>query len=118
MKKIEACTTELIQAILNSREYRQYQKISESVKQDPELRKKINEFRKHVYDVQNSQEPLDMYGEQERLCREYEEFRKNPLVNDYLNTELRVCRIIQHTMERIAMEIDLDTKEIAEQIEL
>lgn len=118
MKKIEACTANLILAIQGSREYRQFQEISAKVKSEPELRTKINEFRKYVYDVQNSSEPLDMYAEQERLCREYEEFRKNPLVDEFLKAELRVCRIIQHTFERIATEIDLDTKDIAGKIEI
>lgn len=117
-KKIDTCTTNLIQVIQNSREYRQFQEISSKVNAEPELRERINTFRKLVYDVQNSNEPLDMYAEQERLCREYEEFRKNPLVDEFLKAELRVCRVVQYVMERIATEIDLDTKEIAEQIEI
>ena len=118
MKKIDNCTTTLIELIKSSREYLQFQEISSKVKKEPELRERILAFRKHIYDVQNSNEPLDMYAEQERLYQEYQEFRKNPTVDEFLKAELRLCRVVQHVMGRIATEIDLDTKEIAEQIEI
>ena len=59
-----------------------------------------------------------MYGEQERLCRDAEEFRKNPLVNEFLEAELRVCRIMQKVTESIAAKVDLDLSEISERIGL
>lgn len=118
MDKIRDCTQKLIRAILESEEYMQYCEIRDKVRENPELRRKINDFRLHVFEVQNSEEPLDMYEEQERLCREYEEFRKNPVVNDYLQAELRICRTLQKITADIAEAIDLDAQDIAERIGL
>jgi cell fate (sporulation/competence/biofilm development) regulator YlbF (YheA/YmcA/DUF963 family) len=118
MKSVESCTEELIQSILESEEYTQFSAIREKLADEPELHRQINDFRVHIFEVQNSQEPLDMYEEQRRLCRDYEEFRKNPLVNDYLQAELGVCRLVQHIADQIAKGVDLDTDDVSERIGL
>lgn len=116
MKQVEMCTQSLVWSIRDSEEYQQFCKIREKFKEQPELREQLNKFRIHVFDIQNSPEPLDMYDEQKKLCKEYEEFRKNPLVNEFLQAELRVCRMLQKITTEIAGAVDLDTYEIAEHL--
>lgn len=116
MNQVEKCTKELVDAILESREYQDFLKIKEKVSGDPELRKKINAFRKHNFEVQNSAEVLDMYDEIDKMYKEYEEFRKNILVDEFLKRELRVCRMIQQVSVELISAVDLDIQEIAERI--
>lgn len=116
MKQVEMCLQNLVWAIRDSEEYQHFCRIRDKVKEEPELREQINKFRIHVFDVQNSPEPLDMYDEQKKLCRDYEEFRKNPLVNDYLQAELRICRMLQKITLDIAGAVDLDSQSIAEHL--
>ncbi len=112
METIEKCTEALIQAIQGSEEYSRFCRARDAVRMQPGLRQEINDFRQHVFAVQNAREPLDMYAEQERLCRDYEEFRKNALVNEFLESELRVCRILQRIMADLAGAVDLDEQEV------
>lgn len=116
MKQVEMCAQNLVWAIRDSEEYQHFCKIRDKIKEQPELREQLNKFRIHVFDIQNSPEPLDMYDEQKKLYRDYEEFRKNPLVNEFLQAELRVCRMLQKITLDIAGAIDLDTQGIAEHI--
>ncbi len=118
MKDMKKCTEELIECIIESEEYRKFCALRDEVQKDPELRRQINDFRLHVFETQNSQEPLDMYGEQERLCRDYEEFRKNPLVNGFLLAELRVCRMVQKITGEIVGAVDIDSDEVSERIRI
>lgn len=118
MSDLKKYTEALIQSILESKEYREFCALREEVHKEPDLRRQINDFRLHVFEVQNSREPLDMYGEQERLCRDYEEFRKNPLVNGFLLAELRVCRMIQKITAAISETVDLDTDDVSERIRI
>ena len=67
MNQIETCTESLVKAIQESQEYRRFCRVRDEVKKNPELHAKIGAFRRHVYEVQNSREPLDMYGEMERI---------------------------------------------------
>lgn len=118
MNRIEECTQALIAAIRESGEYVRLSELRDAVKEQPELRREINDFRFHVFEVQNSKDPLDIYGDQERLCRDFEEFRKTPLVNEFLEAELRLCRVLQGVTTQIAGAIDLDVEEVAQRIEL
>lgn len=118
MNQIEVCTGQLIRAIQESKEYQRFCRVRDEVKKDPELHSRINAFRRHVYEVQNSREPLDMYGEMERITRDYEEFRREPLVEEFLESELRVCRMIQKITVDVTRAVDLDTEQVADGIEL
>ncbi|MCC8138189.1 MAG: YlbF family regulator [Clostridiales bacterium] len=116
MNRVEQCTQDLIDSFLQTEEYQRYQKLRELTDQDPALRRKLNEFRRRVYDVQTSGETLDHYSEQERLGRDASEFRKNELVDEYLKVELHLCRMIQNMVFQIADAIDLDLDDVLEGI--
>lgn len=118
MNQVEACTESLVKAIQESREYQRFCQVREEVKKNPELHSRIGAFRRQVYAVQNSREPLDMYEEMERITRDYEAFRREPLVEEFLEGELRVCRMIQKIMLQVTRSVDLDTEEVAAGIEL
>lgn len=75
MKKIESCTAELVKAIQESSEYQEFCRVRDEVAKDPQKRERINRFRRHIFEVQNTKESVDMYEEMERLGREYEDFR-------------------------------------------
>lgn len=116
MNQVEECTLMLVKAIQGSEEYKNFLEIKEKVAQEPELRKQINAFRRHNFEVQNSPEVLDVYDEIDKMSRDYQEFRKNPLVDEFLQRELSVCRIIQKAAMDIVFAVDLDTEQIAEGI--
>lgn len=116
MGKIEECTAKLIEAVKESREYRHFCELRDEVAKDPELRRQINDFRRHVFETQNSGDSTDAYAEMERISREYEEFRRNPLVDGFLKSELRVCRMIQQVNIELISAVDLDTKDVTEKL--
>ena len=118
MNDMKKCTEDLIQCILESEEYKNFCEFRDRVQEEPELRQQINDFRLHVFETQNSIEPLDMYQEQNRLCNDYEEFRKNPLVNGFLLAELRVCRMVQKITGEIVDAIDIDSDDVVERIRI
>lgn len=112
--QVKDCTKTLVEAVLTSSAYQRFQKIKKEVEQHPELHKQINEFRRHNFQVQNSAEILDVYDEIDQMSRQYLEFRKNPLVEEYLKSELRVCRMIQEINLELIQSIDLDIEGIAD----
>ena len=54
----------------------------------------------------------------ERITRDYEAFRREPLVEEFLESELRVCRMIQNITLQVTRAVDLDTEEVTAGIEL
>lgn len=118
MSKIENCMADLVTAIQESSEYQEFCQVRDEVAKDPEKRTSINQYRRRIFEIQNTREPLDMYAEMERLEKEYEEFRRDPQIDDFLRSELRICRILQKITKEIAGCVDLDTDEVTRGLDM
>ena len=99
MSDMDRATCELVDAILATEEYRAYAWERDKVKRHPELKAQIDDYRRVNYELQSSAnidfEKLDQFE------KEYEVFRENPLVADFLAAELGLCRLIQRLNAQI-----------------
>lgn len=96
----------MIGAIKRSETYNKYQEALAAAKRQPGLKEQIDEFRRKNYLMQCSG---DMAFEHiEQFEREYSGFRENPVVEDFLASELALCRMIQkinlHVTEKLNFE--------------
>ncbi len=94
--------------IMTSDTYRQYYYQREKIKKQPELYEKVNEFRQRNFDLQNETDSDDMLDRMEAFEREYEKFRENSLVDDFLRAELAFCRMMQEVYVLLADEVDFE----------
>lgn len=94
MNNIDSAVERLVFVIKESETYREYTTQLEKVKQQPGLKEQIDEFRTRNYMLQTSGEAA--FDKIEQLEREYEDFRENPLVSDFLAAELAFCRMMQN----------------------
>ena len=108
MNEIEEKTNALVQAVLESEEYRHYQEIRAKIKEDPEREKKVSEFCGHVFRLQNEQRDVDLFEEIDRLVQDSASFRAEPLVEDYLTAEQGICRLVQRINWKLMEKLDVD----------
>lgn len=94
MSKIDTAVEQLIEAILDSPEYHEYDEQRNNIKQFPELKLKLDEVRERNYLLQISDDP-DALEKLEQFEREYSDFLEDPLVADFLAVELAFCRMVQ-----------------------
>ena len=107
--RVEEGIRELVDLIKGSEEYRLYQEINTEVKKNPELKQQIDIFRKRNFEMNmNQSSEVDWLAEMERFEKEYAEFRKNSLVNDFLAKELAFCRLLQKVNYRIFGDLDFE----------
>lgn len=92
-KTVDEAVNDLIKTIKGSDKYLEYRTQLELIKQDPELKRQIDEFRKRNFEMQTN-EDLD-FGKLTRFQDEFKAFRENPLVDNFLAAELDFCRMIQ-----------------------
>lgn len=97
---------EFTERLKQTDEYRLYKKKRDRVREFPGLQEEINAYRKKNYMLQQSGEEL--FDRIDEFEREYEQFRANPVVEEYLQAELAVCRMLQNIYTQIAEAIDLD----------
>ncbi len=99
MSKLDNVVEQLIQAVLESQEYHEYDLQRNKVKQNPELKAKIDEFRKKNYEMQTSED--NGFDKLEQLEREYGDLFQESVVSDFLDAELAFCRVIQEINHRL-----------------
>lgn len=104
MNNIDNATDEFIAAILASDVYESYRKELEKVMREPGLKEQIDEYRKRNYEFQASAD--NDFSNLDRFEKEYENFRANPLVADFLAAELGLCRMMQRIYTRITASLD------------
>ena len=99
MNNVDSAVERLIFVIKESETYREYTTQLEKVKQCPGLKEQIDEFRTRNYMLQTGGEAA--FDKIEQMEKEYEDFRENPYVSDFLAAELAFCRMMQDINIRI-----------------
>jgi len=106
MSNVEEARKAFVTAILATDEYQEYAKERNKVRQHPDLKAQIDDYRKRNYELQSSAsidfEKLDQFE------KEYEIFRENSLVADFLAAELGFCRLMQKLNMLIVAELDFE----------
>ena len=77
----------------------------------PQLEQQIHAFRHKNYLLQNSDGNVDLYDATDKMEQEYREFRKNPLVAEYLAAENAFCRVVQKVNWTLIEELDFEVVE-------
>ena len=105
---IMIATKEIAETIQKSDTYQEYYFQREKIKRQPDLYDKVNEYRQKNFELQNSADNEDLFDRMEAFEKEYEKFRENPLVDDFLRAELAFCRMMQDINELLTTEIDFE----------
>lgn len=108
MSRMDEAMQELVEAVKFSEEYIRYQDIKNRVHNQPQLEEQIYAFRQKNYLLQNSDGNVDLYDATDKMEQEYREFRKNPLVAEYLAAENAICRVVQKINWTLIEELDFE----------
>ena len=117
MDEIKEYTVQLSAALRGSEAYKAFREVSRKVSEEPQLRQRLDEFRKKNYLLQNGSNAYDLFDDVQNLEREYEDMRKNPVIQEYLEAELQICRIIQRCADEILTSVDMEIENFADIIE-
>ncbi len=101
MEKIQRCVDALMQEIRQGETYQKYIRCERKLHEHPELLKKIDEMRAAAYRLNNGEGNGDIYTQIEQYEKKFHEYRRNPLVNEFLEAELDVCKMMQEIGTRI-----------------
>lgn len=106
--EVQKALEQLAQAIKDSDIYREYRRQSEKVDNTGDMREKIDEYRVRNFELQNSVQTEDLLDKLDAFEREYEKFRKDPLVEEFLDAELAFCRMMQEIDVKLAEAMDFE----------
>ncbi|MCM1192957.1 MAG: YlbF family regulator [Butyrivibrio sp.] len=102
--KLDNAVNALITAVLECEEYLVYREELDRVLQIPGLKAELDEYRKRNYELQSRMD-ID-FEKLDRFEKEFENFRSNPAVSDFLAAELAFCKRMQAIETRVTAELD------------
>lgn len=103
---LENATASYVKAIRDTAVYKKYCEQLERLKRNPEQYQKVNEFRRRNFEIQNTAQKDELFDKMDAFEKEYEKFRENPVVDDFLRAELAFCRLMQEIYTYITGELD------------
>lgn len=103
---IDETLQQLIENILNSKVYREYDEQRNRAKKNPELKAQIDEYRMRNYKLQTNADTA--FEQIDWFEKEYAGFRDNPIVSDFLAAELAFCRMMQDINIRLTEAMDFE----------
>jgi cell fate (sporulation/competence/biofilm development) regulator YlbF (YheA/YmcA/DUF963 family) len=111
MKEVERLSNELASAFRDSEEYKNYLEAYHELMKHPSLMRETNEMRRNNLHIQNSNsvDSVGMFDRVGEFSRQYAALRCNKVVEDFLQAELCLCRLIQDSMKLAVSKIDFDT---------
>lgn len=101
-------TDELVDAILDTEEYKHYKDTLREVKQWPELKDKIDEFRAENFMIQSDMDERYLVDAVEAFEAKFEGFRADSKVQNFLVAELAFNRLMQDVYDEIMNGIDYE----------
>lgn len=108
MLELENELQTFIQQMKGTKVFRDYEEQKNKIAQYPDLKRQLDEFRDRNYELQTNGNPATLFDDVDRFQREFEEFRSNPMVNDFLAAELGLCRMVQRITNEIMESISAD----------
>lgn len=60
------------------------------------------------YEIQNTCQDHELFEKMDAFEKEYEKFRDNPIVDDFLRAELALCRLLQEVSVYLTEEIGFE----------
>lgn len=97
-----------VEEIKRSDVYKQYEIQKEKLNRQPALFERVKEYRQRNFALQSSVQTEELLEKMEAFEREYEKFREDPLVDDFLRAELAFCRMMQEINVWITAELDFE----------
>ncbi len=101
-------TERLVDEIKKSDIFKDYNFQKEKLKRHPDLFERVKEYRQINFALQNNTREDELFYKIDSFEKEYEKFRENPLVEDFLGAELAFCRMMQEINGKIMSELDFE----------
>ena len=109
MREVEEALYEFIDRLQETEEFLEYQEAKKALEGYPQLKAEIDAFRQKNFELSQSDgDPARLLEEVDKLERQVETFRENPLVNDFLSSELAFIRLMQKVYRIITDSIDFE----------
>ncbi len=92
---IKECLDRLVEAVKECPQLERYNEARAELKKYPDKEKRVQEYRKKNYELQNAGDEIDLFSETDRLADSFFDVYQDPVMQDYLKAETALCKVVQ-----------------------
>ncbi len=104
--EFEDSREQIINFIMGTPEYLDYQRHRENLRRHPELREKANRIRLENFRILENVGKDELFEEYDRFMEQYEEDYSITVIHDYLESEAAFCMLMQSIMDDVMEDIN------------
>lgn len=108
-KEPQRIMEQLVASIMRSQEYNQYHSLLENIRRQPEIYRRIGEFRRRSLLLQTS-DHVNAIDENNALQIEFADLQNNGLANEFMAAEHQYCQMVRelqiYFLDHLDLEID------------
>ncbi len=110
LQEIMDKTQELLDLIINSEEYKRYQKGLKELQESGDIYERVNEFRLKNLSSQmlGDDDPNTYSDNMQQLYTEYKDILMEPMVSQFMFAEQSICKIMRKVQDMIADGVEID----------
>ena len=108
MKEVKELMSAVTKKLSETGEYNQYHILLERVKAQPELYRRIGEFKRRNMALQLSEQASSVHANNE-LQKDFRDLQNNGLANDFLAAEHQYCTMVRELQEQFLEDVDVET---------
>ncbi|MBR3306079.1 MAG: YlbF family regulator [Lachnospiraceae bacterium] len=108
MTEIDSELYTMIEALKQSKTYREYDRRRVALKSDPELKKRVDAYRLENYTLQTQEDDGTLQERIEEFARSNMGLSEDPRVRPFLDAESALCRMLQEITDRIINAINFE----------
>lgn len=112
MSNIDYYVNRVIEEIKSESVYRQYTTSLEKLNANPEIKRQVDELRRLNYQAQVKNDDTDSYDTIDDIDDKINELSGIPEVNQFLEAEAALCRLLQDISVRVHEAIHLDVPDL------
>lgn len=108
MNEVEVLMAEITKKLPETKEYNQYKDVLNRVKAQPDLYRRIGEFRRRSMEIRMTGDANTIQANN-NLQNEFRDLQTNGLSNDFFAAEHQYCRMIQKLQSQFLESAQIDT---------
>lgn len=98
----------LIEAVRHSETYKEYDRKRIALKSDPELKKRVDNYRTEIYRLQTMPDDGTLEDRIDAFEQSNLDLTEEPRAREFLEAELALCRMLQEIVDRVVSGIDFE----------
>ena len=108
MSEIDDEVKSLIEAVMKSKTYMEYDRQRNLLNENPELKQQVNTYRQEIFALQNDKNDSNIERRMDEFADRYADFLEDTRVSAFLDAENNLCKMMQELTDKVVSSLNFE----------